>query len=87
MARDQLSRDDIIAWSREAAAGGPEIAVFTMPELERFANFVAAAEREACAQAVKSKADLMDDQPDAQLLTWRQACDYCFAAIRERNNT
>ena len=48
-------RDDIIRMAREAAAGGPEIAVFTMPELERFAALVSAAEREACAKVCEQR--------------------------------
>jgi hypothetical protein len=44
-----LNRDDIIRMAREA--GGDDWGIFRdfMPEIERFANLVAAAEREACA--------------------------------------
>jgi len=45
--------NDIIRMAREAAAGGQEIAVFTIPELERFAALVRAAEREECAQVAE----------------------------------
>ena len=44
-----MNRDDIIRMAREA--GGDDWGIFRdfMPEIERFANLVAAAEREACA--------------------------------------
>jgi len=52
-----MIRDDIIRLAQEAGAGEPEslygrtdYVVMTWFELERFANFVAAAEREACAK-------------------------------------
>jgi len=45
-----MNRDDIIRMAREA--GGDDWGIFRdfMPEIERFANLVAAAEREACAK-------------------------------------
>jgi hypothetical protein len=45
-----MNRDDIIRMAREA--GGDDWGIFRdfMPEIERFAALVAAAEREACAQ-------------------------------------
>jgi hypothetical protein len=45
-----MNRDDIIRMAREA--GGDDWGIFRdfMPEIERFAKLVAAAEREACAQ-------------------------------------
>jgi hypothetical protein len=47
-----LSRDDVIRMAREAGeAEGLETVIFH-PVLERFANLVAAAEREACAKLV-----------------------------------
>jgi len=50
-----MNREDIIRMAREAK---PEIArEITDEELERFANLVAAAEREACAQVVDDFGD------------------------------
>ena len=52
-----MTHDDIIRLAQEAGAGEPEslygrtdYVVMTWFELERFANFVAAAEREECAK-------------------------------------
>jgi hypothetical protein len=44
-----MNRDDVIRMAR--GAGGDDWGIFRdfMPEIERFANLVAAAEREACA--------------------------------------
>jgi hypothetical protein len=49
-----MNRDDIIRMAREA--GGDDWGIFRdfMPEIERFANLVAAEEREACAEACES---------------------------------
>jgi len=49
-----LNRDDIIRMAREA--GGDDWGIFRdfMPEIERFANLVAAAEREA-AKAIRAR--------------------------------
>ena len=68
-----MTRDDIVRMAREAGfraghielySGGPLpfiapiLATDCMPELERFASVVAAAEREACAQLVEKNADV-----------------------------
>lgn len=52
-----MTRDDIIKLAREAGAGEPEslfgrtdYVVMTRSEVERFADLVTAAEREACAK-------------------------------------
>lgn len=53
-----MTRDDIIRMAREAGmlipsfriGGGLALGTCTVPDLERFAGLVAAAEREACAQ-------------------------------------
>jgi hypothetical protein len=45
-----MNRDDIIRMAREAGWTGPEENVTYVAMLERFANLVAAAEREACAK-------------------------------------
>ena len=49
-----MNKEDIISMAREA--GGDDWGIFRdfMPEIERFANLVAAAEREACAEACES---------------------------------
>jgi hypothetical protein len=57
-----MNRGDISRWAREAM---PEIArEITDEELERFANLVAAAEREACARLVQ---DLRDHRVPASV--------------------
>jgi len=50
----KMNIEDIIRMAREA--GGDDWGIFRdfMPELERFAKLVAAAEREACAEACES---------------------------------
>jgi hypothetical protein len=48
-----LNREDVIRMAREA--GGDDWGIFRdfMPEIERFAALVAAAEREACAKFIE----------------------------------
>ena len=68
-----MTRDDIIRMAREAGFRAGHIELYNsdpmpfvapcsatdcMPELERFAALVAAAEREACAQLVEKNADV-----------------------------
>jgi hypothetical protein len=48
-----MTRDDIIRMAREAGIGWLERAEGISEFLERFANLVAAAEREACAKVVE----------------------------------
>jgi hypothetical protein len=48
-----MNRDDIIRMAREAGWTGPEENVTYVAMLERFANLVAAAEREECAKVVE----------------------------------
>ena len=71
-----MNRDDIIRMAREAnikqAIETPHLLM--VPELERFAALVAAAEREACAK-VCDEADKYSDWPTAA---------NCAAAIRAR---
>ena len=66
-----MNRDDIIRMARET---GLVMYDYSDPSLERFANLVAAAEREACAVACDK---LGDEYADAN------AAD-CAFAIRER---
>lgn len=49
-----MTRDDVIRMARKA--GGDDWGIFRdfMPEIECFANLVAAAEREACAEMVSN---------------------------------
>lgn len=80
-----MNREDIIKLAREAAAGGPEIVVFTIPELERFTALVAdaakAEEREVCAKVCEENADDLSEGD------WDPACINCANAIRKRSNT
>jgi hypothetical protein len=50
-----MTSEDIIRMAREA--GGDDWGIFRdfMPEIERFANLVAAAEREACAKVCENE--------------------------------
>ena len=68
-----MNRDDIIRMAREA--GGDDWGIFRdfMPEIERFANLVAAAEREACAKVCEAEGKRVD-------ASWVS----CAFAIRER---
>ncbi len=56
-----MNRDDIIRMAREVGAGEPEslfgrtdYIVMTRYDLERFADLIAAAEREACARTAEN---------------------------------
>ena len=61
-----MTRDDVIRMAREAGLlipsfridGGLALGACTVPDFERFAALVAAAEREACAQLVEKNADV-----------------------------
>ena len=73
-----MNRDDIIRMAREA--GGDDWGIFRdfMPEIERFANLVAAAEREACAK-------VCEDLDDGDYAGGDQPYGIHYArAIRER---
>ena len=75
-----MTREDIIRMAREA--GFSEWAVQTPKDLERFAALVAAAEREACAQAAEDRKHLY---PEIDVdHHYNQACTHCAAAIRAR---
>ena len=72
-----MNRDDIIRMAQEAM---PEIArEITDEELERFANLVAAAEREACA---KLCANMRYDNIEKD---WSVGAAFCAEAIRARS--
>ena len=75
-----MNRDDIIRMAREACgepawSGGVE---WTWEELERFANLVAAAEREACAKVCENIYEGDEGCGD-----WPTP-EMCAEAIRER---
>ena len=61
-----MTRDDVIRMAREAGLlipsfridGGLALGACTVPDFERFASLIAAAEREACAQLVEKNADV-----------------------------
>ena len=84
-----MNRDDIVRMAREIAGvtypdGTTGLKIGMSEEhLERFANLVAAAEREACAK-------VCDDLPvppyvsDNDAHIWDLTCVDCAAAIRER---
>jgi hypothetical protein len=68
-----MNRDDIIRMAREAGIGWLERAEGISEFLERFANLVAAAEREACAKVCEAEGERVD-------ASWVS----CAFAIRER---
>jgi len=57
-----LSRDDIIRMAREAGFEHIAEANYWHPLFKRFANLVAAAEREACVTIVMEDVDDYDDE-------------------------
>ena len=69
-----MTREDIIRMAREAGKVRPGVEYMPLEVFERFANLVAAAEREACAVACDK---LGDEYADAN------AAD-CAFVIRER---
>jgi hypothetical protein len=77
-----MNRDDIIRMAREACGepawdGGVE---WTWEEVERFANLVAAAEREACAKVAEDMGNIDGNMNK----TWRNGCFDAAFAIRAR---
>jgi len=69
-----LSRDDIIRMAREAGISKPwDQEPVKWETLERFANLVAAAEREACAKVCEAEGERVD-------ASWVS----CAFSIRER---
>ena len=86
-----MTRDDIIRMAREAGWTGPEENVTYVAMLERFANLVAAAEREACAalcdaeaERVRDLHDRLDDGCIDALLGKELSARSLAFAIRER---
>ena len=92
-----MTKDDIIKLAREAGFekvvaihpdGAKTVTVAPVPELLAFANLVAAAEREACAEVCKKHADVyenLEQNPTAQS-AWA-ACIDNRDAIRARGTT
>lgn len=84
-----MTRDDIIRMAREAGAitsGHPEewdVWVFQDPAIQRFANLVAAAEREECAK-VCDDLELPEHHEGTWAAGWSDGTDDCAAAIRAR---
>ena len=76
-----MNRDDIIRMAREARLSNDfgHLGYPYLPELERFANLVAAAEREACAMEADYEAARWAYSPEA-----REPCEEVAKAIRAR---
>ena len=70
-----MTRDDIIRWARESG-GLPDPMVF-YAGYERFANLVAAAEREECAKLCESEYNNWDNERPLRI---------CAQAIRMRGD-
>lgn len=79
-----MTRDDIIRMAREAGlADGIELDR-EIAEFERFANLVAAAEREACVEALKQVKDKSGVNTDGQAWLQRASRSDFIAAIQAR---
>jgi hypothetical protein len=82
-----MNRNDIIRMAREAGLcdeeGRDSDSIVITSYLERFANLVAAAEREECAKVCDAKVDdeYATGKVDHNEIGWTQAC---AIAIRER---
>jgi hypothetical protein len=77
-----MTRDEIIRMAREA--GGDDWGIFRdfMPEIECFANLVAAAEREACAKVAEQiEREIFDAVGDPRVSEFKPKI---AAAIRAR---
>ena len=76
-----MNRDDIICMAREAGISKPwDQEPVKWETLERFANLVAAAEREACAKVAEDTGNISGNMNK----TWRNGCFDAAFAIRER---
>ena len=76
-----MNRDDIIRMARETGISKPwDQEPVKWETLERFANLVAAAEREACAQVAEEMGNIDGNMNK----TWRNGCFDTALAIRER---
>jgi hypothetical protein len=76
-----VDRDDIIRMAREAGISKPwDQEPVKWETLERFANLVAAAEREVCAEVAEDTGNISGNMNK----TWRNGCFDAAFAIRER---
>ena len=83
-----MTRDDIIRMAREANCTTPgQVLQFTIEELERFAAFVAAAEREACAKVCEEWYASLNVAQDGYAKYGVPAVAACAADIRARGET
>jgi hypothetical protein len=84
-----MTKDDFIRMAREYDLGrvcGPldTLLDYEWEILQRFANLVAAAEREKCAKVCE---DGINNATDWDSSAWDQACENRATAIRARRNT
>ena len=76
-----MNRDDIIRMAREVGIYKPwDQKPVKWETLERFANLVAAEEREACAKVAEDTGNISGNMNK----TWRNGCFDAAFAIRER---
>ena len=74
-----MDREDIIRMAREAGLADSNGVVHAFYQLERFATFVAAAERSACAKVCDAVQKKNEDDG-----AWMWEARNCAAAIRAR---
>ena len=74
-----MNREDIIRMAREAGLADSNGVVHAFYQLERFATFVAAAERSACAKVC----EILEAEDDSFYAEFSRAKD-CAEAIRAR---
>jgi hypothetical protein len=81
MEEHYMTIDDIIRMAKEV--GGDDWGIFRdfMPEIERFAELVAAAEREACLEACRMYVDL-NEPPDG----FQNGVECCIAVITHKDD-
>lgn len=86
-----MNRDDVIRMAREAGLlipssridGGLALGACTVPDFERFASLVAAAEREACAKVCEGRIGGAIKE-DAWWSGFKSAMSQCAEIIRAR---
>lgn len=79
-----MTRDDVLRLSKQAHIYTDNefgSAIVGTHQLERFASLVAAHEREECAKACKTQANVSDGDID-----YRDGCFDCALAIRQRGS-
>lgn len=83
-----MNREDIIRWAREAGGSDSDPSdLLTVGILERFAELVAAAERELCAMQCDIVQNNLDEHTEEGCYEcgWEQAAGECADAIRARS--